>query len=196
LADIFLSYASVDVDRARHLAEVLQQYGSVFWDRTIPTGKTWRQHIGAELESARCLVVAWSEASVESSWVQEEVDDARERATPIFPVFFDGVRAPLGFRSIQGRNLSDWDYTNTFPALQLFLTDVAAFLHSDPSVGRDQGDTDKTHSSPQGDASPPADTTKETLFDRFQSRVEAIPVLRTPLIQALFGGVIFLSEVL
>lgn len=151
MADIFLSYASVDVDKARHLAKGLEQYGSVFWDRTIPTGKTWRQHIGSALKSARCVVVAWSNASIESTWVQDEVDDARERGVPIFPVFFDGVRAPLGFRSVQGKDLSKWDYSPTYPVFREFLADVAAFLNPAPPHTDDVTAT----SAPEKEKAPP-----------------------------------------
>ncbi len=45
--DIFLSYASEDRERLRPLIAALGAEGwSVFWDRTIPTGKSWRQFIG------------------------------------------------------------------------------------------------------------------------------------------------------
>ena len=46
MSDIFLSYASEDRDRARELAGVFRTRGwSVFWDRTIPPGKTWDEII-------------------------------------------------------------------------------------------------------------------------------------------------------
>ena len=53
MSDIFISYANEDRPRAQRLAEALaSQDWSIFWDRTIPTGKTWREVIGAELEYA------------------------------------------------------------------------------------------------------------------------------------------------
>ena len=52
MADIFLSYASEDIDKAQRLAQALTAHGSVFWDRTIPAGKTWREFISFELERA------------------------------------------------------------------------------------------------------------------------------------------------
>ena len=42
-ADIFLSYAHQDIERARGLAEAFAAQGwSVFWDRRIPAGSTSR----------------------------------------------------------------------------------------------------------------------------------------------------------
>ena len=75
MVDIFISYAKEDRSRIASLAKALEDQGwSVFWDRTISAGKTWRQVIGNALESARSVIVAWSKTSVNSRWVQEEAD--------------------------------------------------------------------------------------------------------------------------
>jgi hypothetical protein len=58
LSDIFISYAEEDREQARRLAEALKAQGwSVFWDRTILPGKTWRQVIDTTLHEARCVIV-------------------------------------------------------------------------------------------------------------------------------------------
>jgi hypothetical protein len=60
MADIFLSYAREDEARAKVLAEALEAEGwSVFWDRAIPPGKTWRKMLDSELEQAGSIVVGW-----------------------------------------------------------------------------------------------------------------------------------------
>src|SRR5262245_64221138 len=65
--DIFISYAREDESRVRALVGALETAGwAVFWDRQIPTGSTWRGHIGRALDDARCILVVWSKASVES----------------------------------------------------------------------------------------------------------------------------------
>ena len=54
MSDIFISYASEDRERIQPLVRALEQAGwSVFWDRTIPAGKTWREVIGGEIRDAR-----------------------------------------------------------------------------------------------------------------------------------------------
>lgn len=108
MADIFISYAREDQARAEQLASALEAKGwTVFWDRIIPPGKTWRGYIGAELNAARCVMVAWSRKSVESEWVLEEADEGKKREI-LVPVLFDKIELPLGFRSIQTADLSDW----------------------------------------------------------------------------------------
>lgn len=70
MADVFLSYTHSDESAAKALANALAEHGwSVFWDRTIPVGKTWDQVLESELTVARCVVVLWSSASVSSDWV-------------------------------------------------------------------------------------------------------------------------------
>ena len=121
MSDIFISYAREDLERARRLAEALQPQGwSVFWDRTIPPGETWRGFIGAELAQARCLLVAWSEASLNSHWVIEEAEDGRARGI-LVPVLFDDVQPPLGFRYIQSARLVDWTGSPNAPDYQQLI---------------------------------------------------------------------------
>jgi hypothetical protein len=76
MADIFLSYASHDRKGVRALVEALEREGwSVFWDRDIPLGTTWRKILDEELSAARCIVVAWTKTSVGRRWVIEEAEE-------------------------------------------------------------------------------------------------------------------------
>ncbi len=73
MADLFISYAHEDESRIRPLVFALEQQGlSVFWDRRIPTGQTWRSYIGQALIDASCVIVIWSQNSIVSSWVVEK----------------------------------------------------------------------------------------------------------------------------
>jgi formylglycine-generating enzyme len=100
MADVFVSYAREDQRRVDRLIELLErQRWSVFWDRDIPPGETWRSHIGAALDQTRCVVVAWTEQSILSDWVTEEADEARERDI-LVPVLLDPVRPPRGLRGV------------------------------------------------------------------------------------------------
>ena len=72
MSDIFLSYANEDRVRIQSLLQALeQQEWSVWWDRTIPAGKTWYEVIDQALEDAQCIVVVWTELSVLSEWVRD-----------------------------------------------------------------------------------------------------------------------------
>ncbi len=108
MAEIFISYSQKDKARVRLIAEGLEQAGfDVFWDPEIPPGETWDNIIARELKAARCVIVAWSEASAESDWVKEEADYGK-RMKALVPVQIDPSGPPLGFSRIQTANLSDW----------------------------------------------------------------------------------------
>ena len=132
MSDIFMSYASEDRPRGEEFARALEGQGwTVFWDRTIPIGKTWRETIGRELSEARCVIVLWSKTSIDSNWVQEEADDGRRRGV-LVPVLIDKVVPPIGFRSVQAADLADWDAKRPTQAFGRLLVDIAALVGSKP----------------------------------------------------------------
>lgn len=132
MADVFLSYAREDEARVGALVRLLEaQRLSVFWDRQIPPGQTWRESIGRALADARCVVVAWSAHSIASDFVAEEADDARRRGL-LVPVLIDPVLPPLGFRSVQAADLHDLGSADP-PANSAALVDaVRAVLRQQP----------------------------------------------------------------
>ena len=97
----------------------------MFWDRRIPAGQTWRSYIGRALDQARCVVVAWSEHSINSKWVHEEADEGMEREI-LVPVLLDAVRPPRGFRGIQAADLLGWSPERPSPAFDSFLERLQA----------------------------------------------------------------------
>jgi TPR repeat protein len=132
MSDIFLSYAREDQPWAEMLAQTLEGRGwSTFWDRTIPIGKTWRETIGSELDSARCVIVLWSKTSIESGWVQEEADDAKRRGV-LVPILINNVQPPIGFRSIQAAHLENWDGKEPTQAFRRLIADIAALIGLPP----------------------------------------------------------------
>jgi len=67
MADIFISYANEDRERAGRLANALESCGwSVWWDRKIIAGQAFDEAIERELETAKCVVVLWSRNSIAS----------------------------------------------------------------------------------------------------------------------------------
>jgi TIR domain len=128
MTDIFLSYTERDRDTARRLAEVLDAAGwSVWWDRRIPAGETWRSVLQHALEDMRCMVVLWSTKSIESEWVCEEATEGR-RLGKLVPVFIEAVRPPAGFREIQAADLTGWSGSSDFHGLRMLLSDLERLL--------------------------------------------------------------------
>ena len=128
MADIFLSYAEEDREVARRVAGLLEASGwSVWWDRRIPAGKTWRDIIEEAIAGMRCMVVLWSRHSVDSDWVSEEAEEGRARKV-LVPVLLEQVMPPLGLRSIQAADLSGWDGSPDAPGARQLVADLAALL--------------------------------------------------------------------
>lgn len=108
MADILFSYATEDRDRVEPLVNVLVAEGwSVWWDRNLIAGPSFEETIETELDSARCLVVAWSLNSVQSRWCRAEATEGLERGI-LVPLRLDDVRAPLPFRASHTASLVDW----------------------------------------------------------------------------------------
>jgi hypothetical protein len=125
VSDIFLSYANEDRERIMPLARALEATGwSVFWDRIIPAGKSWRQVIGREIKNCRCVIVAWTSHSVESTWVHEEAEEGKRRDI-LLPIMLEDVTPPFGFGNIQAADLTDWNHSLDAAAFQALLRDAA-----------------------------------------------------------------------
>ena len=108
MARIFLSYAREDVDSAKRLAEAVGRAGhEVWWDRHIQGGSRFTTEIDRALKDAEVVVVLWTDASIESAWVQDEAAEGRDTGR-LVPVSLNGCRAPLGFRQFHTVAL-EWD---------------------------------------------------------------------------------------
>ena len=129
MADIFISYANEDRERAAQVATLLESEGwSVWWDRRIPAGRTWRKVLEDALLETRCMMVLWSKNSVSSQWVAEEAEEARRLEKTLIPVLIDPVEPPIGFRAIQAADLRLWDGSPEHPAARLLIADLRSLL--------------------------------------------------------------------
>jgi hypothetical protein len=129
MADIFISYANEDRDSAARFAAHLESIGwRVWWDRRIPAGRTWRAVLAEALVDARCMIVLWSENSVESPWVAEEAEEARRLGKKLVPVLIQRVEPPMGFRTIQAADLTGWDGSADDPALRQLIADLQSLI--------------------------------------------------------------------
>ena len=114
---IFLSYAREDSAKAGGIAKTLEQAGhQVWWDHNIGGGARFGQEIASALTQAEAVIVLWSLHSVDSSWVLDEAAEGRDSGR-LIPLLIDGTRPPLGFRQVQGIDLSRWKGRGRLPNL-------------------------------------------------------------------------------
>jgi hypothetical protein len=104
--DVLVSYARADESRAQALVDALREAQlTVWWDRMIPAGHSWRGTIESALRTARCVVVLWSPHSVQSRYVLEEGASAYARSIMISVVIDASI--PFGFREAQAVMMTD-----------------------------------------------------------------------------------------
>ena len=139
MSDIFISYASEERDRVLPLVNALEKTGwSVFWDRTIPAGKTWRQVIGSEIRLVAPCWLSGLTDSVTSEWVLEEAETGKRKGI-LIPVLLDNVEPPFGFGNIQAANLTAWNGDNSSPSFTHLVADIATILGPAPTAVKEAG---------------------------------------------------------
>ena len=97
---VFVSYAHEDRKRVEPLMKALAARFNAWWDREIELGETWRRTLIEKLDSARCVVVVWTAASVGSDFIWSELDRVKDRCI-VVPVKLDqNARIAPGFDQI------------------------------------------------------------------------------------------------
>ena len=176
MADVFISYSQKDRDVARGLADLLSDCGyDVWWDYELVGGVKFRNTIKEELAKAKAAIVIWTPNSVESDWVIEEAEEAKQTQKLIATRTdgFDYRAIPLGFRSLQTDVI-------TAPERILKALEMLGVAPSRPPkppkpvVGKGL-DSDSTSSSRIGSSSRTATTRRHTLTLSRRFRTAASP---------------------
>jgi len=128
MSDIFISYAREDQHRIRTLANSLKERGwSVWWDPNIKPGQSFDQVIERELETAKSVVVLWSERSITREWVKNEAAMAAERGV-LVPALIDKVKIPLEFRRKQTADLVGFNGDPSHSGFQALCDGIATII--------------------------------------------------------------------
>jgi TIR domain len=131
MSDVFLSYSHKDTDIVRDLVRFVEAEGfSVWWDHTIPPGKTWDDVIARGIREAKACIIVWSPDSVVSDWVKEEATLAKEGGKYL-PIQVGTDQPPMGFRRIQAANLSQWKGNAQDPQWRLLITEIGHLVRGD-----------------------------------------------------------------
>lgn len=128
MADVFVSYARFDRVRVEPLVRALESQGySVWWDPEIAAGQEFDDLIAKELAQAGCVVVVWTEASVDSRWVRGEARDAADRGL-LVPVRFGAPQLPIDVRAIHTTDFDDWNNDPESPPFRAVSKSIGALL--------------------------------------------------------------------
>ena len=130
MANVFLSYAREDSARAAIIAKALSRRWTVWWDRTIPPGKTFDDVIEDALDRAACVVVLWSKTSVLSHWVRSEAAEGARRGI-LVPAFLEAAKIPLEFRRLQAANLTAWNGDPADQEFEQFIRSISTLIEAE-----------------------------------------------------------------
>lgn len=123
---VFISYARVDRARVTPIAEALAAAGcEVWWDTLIDGGAAFARLIEERLASADAVVVAWSQASIQSDWVRDEAGHARD-SRRLVPIALDDALPPLGFRQYHVIPFAGWRGGSDEPEFPALLRGIEA----------------------------------------------------------------------
>ncbi len=145
---VFVSYAHVDRNRVEPLVDLLAARFNVWWDKEIELGPSYRSTLMEKLDTARCVVVVWTTASVERDFVWSEVDRVKEFGI-VVPVKLDPkARIPLGFDQMQHLDLTSWKGRTTKELQELFARIKRLLakprLRYTPTLSSDRGALDRS----------------------------------------------------
>ena len=121
MAEIFISYSRENRDAARILADSIEAKGyDVWWDRELIAGEDFTDKIEQILDTAKAVIVLWSESSRKSHWVRDEAAVGRDR-NRLLPISIDQHMPPLGFRQVHTLSLQGWDGVQQEPLEDLWI---------------------------------------------------------------------------
>jgi hypothetical protein len=102
MGHIFISYSHRDTDYAHGLANNLQSMGFEIWiDERLDYGSQWPHEIQKQLDSCDAFILIMSPRSFASEWVQSELQRAKRKLKPIFPLLLEGDEPWLSVESTQ-----------------------------------------------------------------------------------------------
>jgi formylglycine-generating enzyme required for sulfatase activity len=126
MSDIFISYKREEQAIARKLANALESEGwSVWWDPKLRAGEHFDDVIEKALNEANCVIVLWSNLSVNSEYVKAEATEALEQRK-LVPIKIESVNLPFRFKRVHTPNLLDWDGSHDTVEFRRLVKDIAA----------------------------------------------------------------------
>ena len=186
MSDIFISYKREDQVTARKLADALEGEGwSVWWDPKLRAGEHFDDVIEQALNGVKCVIVMWSERSVQSRYVRDEATYALEK-DKLVPVAIENVTLPFRFRGIQTPSLLHWDGSRDASEFRRLVEDISTMLGPSPMPRAEGGEHRKLDDEGQRNfAAEEAKLKDEQKRRRIISRIRNRPLAASAILLAL-----------
>ena len=130
MGHIFISYSHKDTTYAHGLAAHLRNMGFDIWmDERLDYGSQWPHEIQNHLDSCDAFILIMTPRSFVSDWVQSELQRAKRKAKPVFPLLLDGGEPWLSVESIQYYDVRDGRMPD-----EEFFEDLSRRTHSAQTI--------------------------------------------------------------
>ena len=102
MGHIFISYSHKDTTYAHGLADHLRNMGFDIWmDERLDYGSQWPLEIQKQLDACAAFILIMTPRAFASDWVQSELQRAKRKLKPIFPLLLEGNEPWLSVESTQ-----------------------------------------------------------------------------------------------
>ena len=106
IPSIFISYSHDDRVFAGHLTADLRRRGvKVYIDERLQAGESWRKQLAVAIENTDAFVLLLSPSSVESEYVEWELDTAQGLNKKVFPLMCEQASVPPAITALQYINI-------------------------------------------------------------------------------------------
>lgn len=108
MSHVFISYDHTDTGYAHTLADALQARGFEVWiGERLDYGAQWPVEIQKQLDACGAFILVMSPRAFTSEWVQSELQRAKRKLKPIFPILLEGDEPWLSVESTQYYDVRD-----------------------------------------------------------------------------------------
>jgi hypothetical protein len=132
--DVFISYKREERARVEAIAQALRDLKlSVWFDARLQSGKSFDDEINREVRNAKCVLVCWSKAAVDSEWVRAEATVGRQRGV-LTACFLERCDPYPPFNLVHAEDLSAGALDGSNPAWAK-IVDQIGHLAARPGLG-------------------------------------------------------------
>lgn len=104
MSHIFISYSRKDLTDSdgviKNLVARLRRNFHIWIDKAeLKAGTNWKQALESAISSSSALLLLLSPNSLDSEWVESEIDTARAKGKPVIPFVYRATNLPFGLSS-------------------------------------------------------------------------------------------------
>ena len=137
MGHIFIRYSHKDTTYAHGLANQLRNIGFDIWmDERLDYGSQWPLEIQKQLDACAAFIIVMTPRAFASEWVQSELQRAKRKLKPIFPLLLEGDEPWLSVESTQYYDVRDASFPDArfYSALERVVGGTALRLDPLPTA--------------------------------------------------------------